>query len=117
VVILAEELLCVGGDFLGRFTCIEYALEAVVNTELVIGVEHKRSFFIDDEVVNASFGGGDNGAGAHRRQQEHIEAGGRSRNDEDVGSGAGGVEAQPMRDDGNDTEQAEGAELFPELSF
>ncbi|MCJ7777723.1 MAG: hypothetical protein MUP16_05350 [Sedimentisphaerales bacterium] len=94
VVILAEELLCVGGDFLGRFTCIEYALEAVVDTELVIGVEHKRGFFIDDEVVNASFGGGDNGAGTHCRQQEHIEAAGGSRDNEDVGGRAGGVEAQ-----------------------
>jgi len=117
VVILAEELLCVGGDFLGRFTCIEYALEAVVNTELVVGIEHNRGFFIDDEVVNASFGGGDNGAGAHCRQQEHIEAVGGSRNDEDVGGGAGGVQTQQMRDDSNDAEQAEGAELFPELSF
>ena len=85
MVILAEELLGVSGDFPGRFACIEDVLEAVIDTELVIGVEHHRGFFVDDEVVNASFGGGDDGAGAHCRQQEHIEAAGGSWDDEDVG--------------------------------
>jgi hypothetical protein len=73
MVVLAEELLGVGSQTPGFIGSVKEPFKTIINTKLVIRIKGERGFVFDDEVINAAFGSGDGGAGAHRGQQQHIE--------------------------------------------